>query len=204
MKIVHTIQEAIDSLKKEGVIAHPADTCFGLAGKLSSEAVMKKIQAIKGRDAKKPMSIMLPESQLKNLEDYVVLDEFSQRMCEKLLPGPVTLILEKGPKIPSHFFPEINHVGIRVPDDHQVLELLNQLGEAIITTSANFSGEPTCYSPEEVIKAFEERGQKPDALLEGEITEKKAPSTVIKIEKGTWTILREGPISDEEIERQMR
>ncbi len=204
MKPINSIQEAIQVLKNENVIAHPADTCFGLAGLLESEMAMKKIQTIKGRDAKKPMSIMLPEAKLAYLEDYVILDEFSRKMCQKLLPGPVTLILKKGPKIPAHFFPETNYIGIRIPDDQQVLELLNELGEVIITTSANFSGEATCYDPQKVKDAFAGRKNKPNAILEGEITEKKLPSTVIKIEDQGWEVLREGPVSESEIKRLIK
>ena len=55
-----TLKQAIQILKDGGVIAHPADTCFGLAADLKNPDALKHLQEIKGRDMGKPMSIMLP------------------------------------------------------------------------------------------------------------------------------------------------
>lgn len=213
LKITKTSQAA-ELLKSGGILAHPADTCFGLAGDLMKEEVLKKIQLIKGREADKPMSIMVSQAKSEErraessatkksstlhaprspLENYVLLDDFSRRVCAKLLPGPVTIVLPKGPKIPKWYFPETEWIGIRMVDDEQVNELLKAFGGPIITTSANLSSQPTCYTAEEVIEIFENQDHKPDGILMGEILEKKLPSTVIKVEDGKIIVLREGPL----------
>ncbi len=55
-----SLKEAVDILKKGGVIAHPADTCYGLAADFMNENAIKQVQDIKGRENKKAMSIMFP------------------------------------------------------------------------------------------------------------------------------------------------
>jgi len=207
MKQIHTLTEAIALLKYGAVIAHPADTCFGLTGDLMNPDVLKKIQKIKGRDAKKPMSIFIPNPTRrrsfetspspviqKALKNYVKLSDFAKEICNKLLPGPVTIILPKGPRIPDWYFPETQWIGIRMVDDENVNALLNAFGGPLITTSANLTGEATCYTTEEVEKAFKNSDIKPDGILVGEITDPKPPSTVIKIDGDRIEVLREGPV----------
>ena len=75
------IAEAVQILRAGGVIAHPADTCFGLAADLMSEPALRKLQAIKGREAIKPMSIMLPAFMKDALGDYARLDDFARRVA---------------------------------------------------------------------------------------------------------------------------
>ena len=213
---IHEINQAAKLLKSGAVLAHPADTCFGLTGDLMNPDVLKKIQKIKGRDAKKPMSIFLGagsyelgavscelgavsnDSKLQapssKLLGYALLSDFTKQICDQYFPGPITIVLPKGPKIPEWYFPETEWIGIRMVDDENVSPLLNTFGGPLITTSANFSGEPACYSVEEVEAAFEFREAKPDAILVGDIVEKKQPSTVIKIEDDRIEVLREGPV----------
>lgn len=210
MKRITEISKAVEILKSGGILAHPADTCFGLTGDLMNPEALKKIQQIKGREASKPMSIFLPAGSGKReaeslplityrlpLHDYVVLSDYAQKICEKLLPGAVTIILPKGPKIPKWYFPETEWIGIRMVDDDNVNQLLDAFGGPLITTSANLSGEPTCYRVEEVEKAFEKSDIKPEAILIGKITDPKPPSTVIKVIEDRIEVLREGPVKIE-------
>lgn len=201
MKVSAYSKELIGLLKMGGIIAHPADTCFGLAGDLMNEKALQKLQVIKGREAQKPMSIMLPLTLKTELSDYVRLDDFSSMVCDRLLPGPVTIVLPKGPKIPSFFFPETDSIGIRIPDDLQTQEILKEFNGPLITTSANLSGQPPCSSDEEVRKMFEGEKAQPDLIIEGVIAHDCLPSTVIKVEDGKVTILREGPIKISVLEK---
>ena len=110
MKIVpfnpDTLQEAVTILKNGGVIAHPTDTCYGLAADMMNPHAVKKVQAIKGRDFNKPMSIMLSVPEQLKIDKYVILDEFSKFVVYKLFPSAVTLLLPKGPAIPDFYFPD--------------------------------------------------------------------------------------------------
>ncbi len=102
-----TLREITEVLKNGGVIAHPADTCFGLTADINSIKGYKKIQMIKGRDYKKPMSIMISVAEQLKMEDYVKLDDFSSYIAYKIFPGAITLVLPKGPKMPKHYFPDL-------------------------------------------------------------------------------------------------
>ena len=194
------VKKAVQVLKKGDVIAHPADTCFGLAADLMNERALKKLQQIKGREAKKPMSIMLPDYLKPRLSDYDRLDDFAKMVCEEILPGPVTIVLPKGPKIPACFFPEMDSVGIRIPCDPLTEDLLTRFRGPLITTSANLSGKPVCCRCSEVISAFKSRKHKPDLLLKGEIRGACLPSTVISLENDKVCILRPVPVKKEELE----
>lgn len=198
MKIVPfnttTLKEAVALLKNGGIVAHPADTCYGLTGDLMNPEVLKKIQAIKGRDYKKPMSIMISVAQQLRMTDFVMLDDFSSFVIYKLFPGAVTIVLPKGPAIPDHYFPELPTIGLRVPLHNITQDILTVFKGPLITTSANPSGKELCCSHEEVIESFKESNNKPDLVFEGS-THHNAASTVIQVDKDSVRILREGPVT---------
>ena len=198
------LKKAVAVLKKGGVVAHPADTCYGLAGDLMNPAALKKIQDIKGRAENKPMSIMLPAFMKSDIEKYAKLDEFSVSVCESILPGPVTRVLPKGPSVPAHFFPEISSVGIRMPYDVVTEDLLTAFGGPLITTSANVSGASACATCQECMEIFKGKENQPDILFEGAIRNACIPSTVIKIEHGKVRLLREGPMTKKQLEGILR
>jgi len=194
------IGKAVEILKAGGIVAHPADTCFGLAADLMNEDAIDKLKLIKGRDAVKPMSIMLPAFIQPKLNEYSQLNDFAEMICDKLFPGPVTIVLPKGPKIPESFFPQIPTIGIRIPYDAKMNDLVMKFGSPLITTSANLSDQPVCCSCEDVVNIFESSEHQPDLMLEGDIQGSCMPSTVISLENDKVTILREGPLEKEQIE----
>lgn len=191
-----SLKRAVVILKQGGVIAHPADTCFGLAADFTNPKALKKIQAIKGRDGAKPMSIMLPAAFKAHLEDYAKLSAFTRAICDKLLPGPVTILLPKGPKIPKWYFPETDLIGIRIPYDPFTQDLLNAFKGPLVTTSANLSGQPLGSSHQEVEDLFKSQTIQPDLIFEGQMDREHCiPSTVILPEKDRVKILRPGPVT---------
>jgi len=196
----NTLKEVVAVLKQGGVIAHPADTCFGLAGDLMNPEALKKIQAIKGRADSKPMSVMISVPEQMKMKRYVKLDEFSSFITLKLFPGAVTIVLPKGPAIPAHYFPETDMIGLRVPLHDLTQDLLRAFGGPLITTSANRSGEPLCFTHEEVEAAFRKQSHQPDLILEGDVHNRKSASTVLTVEKDHVRILRPGPITASQLE----
>ena len=200
----------IQTLHSGGVIAHPADTCYGLAGDFTNKKTVERIQKIKGRDAQKPMSIMLPLSikaaflRTEPHAHYALLDDFAQRVCEKLLPGPVTLLLPKGPAVPKWYYPDSPLIGIRIPDDKLTQEILEAFGSPLTTTSANLSGEPPCLTGDEVKGLFEHAENKPDLIVDGSIVGDGMAATVILVKDGKLEIVRKGAMSEEELERKLQ
>ncbi len=204
MKIVpfnpDTLQEAVTILKNGGVIAHPTDTCYGLAADMMNPHAVKKVQAIKGRDFSKPMSIMLSVPEQLKIDKYVILDEFSKFVVYKLFPSAVTLLLPKGPAIPDFYFPESSLIGIRVPMHDSTQDLLRAFGGPLITTSANSSGEPLCFSCKDIMESFKGQKEQPDLVFEGKITRNNMASTVIQADGDRIRVVRKGPITASQLE----
>jgi tRNA threonylcarbamoyl adenosine modification protein (Sua5/YciO/YrdC/YwlC family) len=194
------LQKAVRILRKGDVIAHPADTCYGLAADLMNPEAVKKAQDIKGRERNKPMSIMLPAFMQPEIGRFAKLDDFSEDICNKLLPGPVTILLPKGSRIPDYFFPESPIIGIRIPYDMITQDLLTAFRGPLITTSANLSNQPPLSTCEEVKKIFRNRKHKPDILFDGTVRNKCLPSTVILVKDKKIKIMREGPITKKQLE----
>ena len=200
----NTVKDAVTILKNGGVIAHPADTCYGLASDLSNQKSLKNLQKIKGRDKDKPMSIMLSSIEKERVCEYAILDDFSSMVVDKLFPGPVTILLPKGPKIPEWFFPDSPLIGIRIPYDSITENLLMKFNGPLITTSANFSEKPPCCNSKEVLDIFENEEFKPDFIFDNGTIQNCLPSTVILVENGKVKIVREGPMNKREIESILR
>ncbi|MBO7516421.1 MAG: Sua5/YciO/YrdC/YwlC family protein, partial [Spirochaetia bacterium] len=97
-------------------------------------------------------------------------------------PGPLTLIL-KGINSPTE--------GIRVPDNRFIQELLEKVGEPVISTSVNYSGEQPMTSIEEIIKEFED---KVDLIVDAGVLPKSLPSTIIDLSDGTLNLVRQGQL----------
>lgn len=195
-----TLKEAVEILKKGGVVAHPTDTCFGLTADLMSEEAVEKIQLIKGRDYKKPMSIMISIPEQLKISRYVKLAEFGTFVVDKLFPSPVTLVLPKGPAIPRHYFPDMKTVGLRVPLHNQTQDMLMAFGGPLITTSANASGDDLCFNHHEVIKSFKNSTLKPDLIFEGKLNQHSKASTVVEVKKDYLKVLRKGPLTASQLE----
>jgi len=195
-----TLKYAVSILKKGGVIAHPADTCFGLTADISSIKAFKKIQDVKGRDYKKPMSIMISVVDQLKMKEYVQMDDFSSFVADRLFPGAVTLVMPKGQKIPEHYFPDLQTVGLRVPLHNLTQDMLTAFKGPLITTSANPSCESLCFSHEEVIESFKNSEVKPDLIFEGRISHNELASTVISIKDDKIRILRKGPVTKSQLE----
>jgi len=204
MKVVpytsETLKEAVKLLKEGGVIAHPADTCFGLTADVMNPEAYRKIQQIKGRDYKKPMSIMISVAQQLQMKRFVKLTEFSSFITYKLFPGAVTIILPKGPDIPAHYFPEVDTVGLRVPLHNMTQDILSAFKGPLITTSANPSGAPLCFTHEEVVNSFADSPLKPDLIFEGKTNHFDLASTILEVEGDHIKIIRQGPVTAAQLE----
>lgn len=185
-----TYPQILSCVRNGGILAHPSDTCYGLTGDPHQSAVIEQINLIKQRE-KKPFSLMVAD--LHMLEEYGLLSEMAQSIAQQYFPGALTLVVPKGQKVPDFFFPEIATVGLRIPDDKLSLRLCRDLGHALITTSANLTGQPNLYDGEAVAKAFLGR-EAPDLVVNAQIKEKPA-STVIQVIGNEISVLRQSTLT---------
>lgn len=180
------IKRCVDILSNDGVIVYPTDTVYGLGCDITSKKAVERINRIKSRDPKKPMSFVC--SDLTHISKYARVGNFAYRILRRFLPGPYTFILEASREVPKMLLTKQKTVGIRVPDCAVALALVKDLGRPILSTSANRSGKEPLAN---VFEIDETLGREIDAILDiGQLS--RQPSTVISLVHDEAVVLREG------------
>lgn len=179
-------------IENDGVIAFPTETVYGLGCRYDSFLAYNKIFNVKGRDAAKSLTVMLYDAA--DICKIAQVDVNIQRVIDKFMPGSLTLVLplKKGVKIIGCD----QTVGIRIPDNKEVLAFLKGIKYFMFVTSANISNQQALVEYDDIINIF---NGKIEAIVKGKISNGQA-STVCSIIDGVITILRAGPISKEAIE----
>ena len=173
-------------LQRDGVIAYPTDTLFGLGCLVSRKKAVDRIQAMKGRDPKKPMSILCADMEM--LCRYTRhLDTPTFRILKQMFPGPYTAVLGCSREVPR-YLQKKQTVGLRIPDHVFCREITRLVGEPIITTSCNVAGQPPLQNAWEI---QEEMGHLLDLVVDcGEPA--GLASTVVDLTGEEPALLREG------------
>ncbi len=180
------IRQVVEILRKDGVIAYPTDTIYGIGCDIFSKKALERIYRIKGRDRKKPMSFIC--SDLGHISRFAKVSNYAYRIMKRCLPGPYTFILEASSQVPRMLMPKRKTVGIRIPDNEIALSIVRRLGNPIITTSANISGEDVISDPVEIEESL---GHSLDAVIDGGVLSGD-PSTVIDLTGDAPSIVRKG------------
>jgi tRNA threonylcarbamoyl adenosine modification protein (Sua5/YciO/YrdC/YwlC family) len=180
------LERIADVLQRDGIIAYPTDTLFGLGCLVSRKKAVDRIQGLKGRDPKKPMSILC--SDLEMLCRYTRhLDTPTFRILKQMFPGPYTAVLGCSREVPR-YLQKKQTVGLRIPDHVFCREITRLVGEPIITTSCNAAGEPPLQSAWEI---QEELGHQLDLVVDCGQPAGQA-STVVDLTGDEPILLREG------------
>lgn len=129
------IAQAVSLLREGGVIAYPTDTIYGIGCDIMNKKAIEKIYRIKRRDKNNPFSFICAD--LKHISDYAKVSNYAYKTMKRLLPGPYTFILEGSRMVPKIMLTKRKTAGIRVPDHAICLQLVEGLGNPIISTSAN-------------------------------------------------------------------
>ena len=190
------INEVVELLKQDEVVAFPTETVFGLGVKFGNLSALEKIYEIKHRSHSKAISLMIYDP--KDIEKYAYVNENAQKLIDHFMPGMITLVLKKKSILSDDFTAGYDTIGIRIPDDPFVLKLLKEVGPMLVT-SANISGQETLLNDQEVYKQFK---GKIKIIVKGKCKNTLA-STVIKVDEDV-TILRQGCIQEEEIREVLK
>lgn len=180
------IRRAVEVLQGGGVIIYPTDTIYGLGCDITNREAIDRILAIKGRSHKKPMSFVCAD--LTNVSKYAHVSNHAYRILKRYLPGPYTFVLPATRETPRILQTKRKTVGLRVPDHPVPIRLVRELGNPIISTSANRSDEEVLTDPEELKGTL---GAGVDLMLEcGQLP--VMPSSVVSLLDDRVEILREG------------
>lgn len=191
------IEELAQILKNDGIISVPTDTVYGLCVRMNSKKAREKLMIIKNRPINKSLPIMCAsEEQIKKL---AIVNEQTEKIIKAFMPGPITLVLLKGPNIPKFVNEGSAEIGVRMATSKTLEELIKKIKTPICISSANKSGKPTCTNLDEIEKVFPNL----DGIMEGEVLIGKS-STIIDCTSEKIRIIRDGPISIEQIEKVIK
>jgi len=184
---------AVEIIKSGGIIAFPTDTVYGIGVSAFNADAIEKIYQVKGRPKEKAIPILMGDH-TELIKITPPPGEKVQKILAAFWPGALTLILPLLAELPANLS-NTGTIGIRVPDHNLTRELLRLTGP-LATTSANLSGQESALSAEEVFKNL---GGKLALILNGGRSPGGVASTVLDCTGEKATVLREGPISWEQI-----
>lgn len=180
-------------LMEGAIVAFPTDTVYGLAVIYDDEEALKELKKAKVRPDTKPIPTMV--GSIEQLEQIAVVTPIAKKLADAFMPGAITLIMKKKDTVAKYVTNGFDTIGIRMPDDPFIINLLKKCGKPLLVTSANISGEETGISDQQVLDQLDGAI---DAIVLGEAAGKQA-STIVDVSGNEVKILRQGPIQESEI-----
>ncbi len=194
--IERQVRLAIDILRDGGVVAFPTDTVYGLGASFLIDHAVERIYRVKKRPRNLPLPLLLSDiSQLENVAGDI--PQIAWILAQRFLPGGLTLVLPKATSVPDAIATS-GTVAVRVPNHPIPIEIVRGLGSPITGTSANLSGRPSALTADEV---GEQLGDSVDFIIDGGRCPGGVESTVVDLTTKPPTVLREGAIPREAIEK---
>jgi len=190
------LTQAAEILAGGGIIAYPTETFYGLGADATNEKAIEKIFAVKGRDFKNPISLIIGQT----ADVYPLVKdvpEKARKLMEAFWPGALTIVFLAADIVSTRLTAGSGKIGLRVSSHPIAQTIVQKLKKPLTATSANLSGAPECSLASEVIKQI---GDKIDAILDGGETQGGKASTIIDVTCDPPVILREGVISRQAIE----
>ena len=191
------LARAAELLAAGQVVAVPTETVYGLAARADSEEAVAAIYRAKGRPAFNPLIVHVATADM--ARRLGVFDERADLLAQHFWPGPLTLVLplREGSGVVPAVTAGLGTIGLRVPAHPVMHALLEQLGLPLAAPSANRSLGVSPTSPEHVALSL---GQDVPAILDGGACERGLESTIVALRPdGTWSLLREGPVTRAEL-----
>src|SRR4051812_28187974 len=182
-----------------GLVAFPTETVYGLGADAASDAAVGRIFAAKGRPRQHPLIVHLAEGAA--LDDWAIeIPEAARRLARAAWPGPLTLILRKGPRAAAAATGGAATIGLRVPAHPVAQALLRAFGGGIAAPSANRFGAVSPTTADHVVRDLGDLGDAVDYLLDGGPCEVGVESTIVDLSRGRAVLLRPGGLPREQIE----
>ena len=177
MGLKEEILLAKEALLKGEVVAFPTETVMGLGVVFNNYKAYNLLNKIKERPEDKPYTLMLKD---------------------KFIPGSLTILvpLKKG-SVPSYVTHDSDVIGMRVPTNIEALELLKAVNLPLLVPSANKSGSKPAVNSKQVKEIFKNEIKN---IISGE-AKGEVPSTIVSLLNGEVKVVRQGPISEEEIKK---
>jgi L-threonylcarbamoyladenylate synthase len=193
------ISRAAAIIRKGGVVAVPSDALYTLVADPLNLAAVGRVFKAKGREAQRSLPLLV--------SDLLMAEDLSKELTKRFYllarhywPGPLTLIVPASAKVPLKVTGNTGRLGIRQSKAAVATALLEQLGQPIISTSANISGQPTSRTGIEVFAAMDGAV---DLVLDGGVCAGEGATTV-DVTEPYWRVIKEGSISEKELQDTLR
>lgn len=185
------IGHVADVLRRDGVMAYPTETFYGLGAVCLSRAGIRKVYRLKKRDPRKPLSVIASDLNMVREVAAAPVPPILLRLAGEFWPGPLTVVLKAKAGLPAALLGPGGTIGLRIPPAPWLRKLVSELSAPLTATSANLTGEKELADPSEVRRLFEGRV---DLIIDGGATPGGRPSTVVDLTRQPAAILRAGAI----------
>jgi L-threonylcarbamoyladenylate synthase len=194
---VSLVKYAADQIRSGEVLGMPTDTFYGLAADPFNLRAVERVYDIKTRSRHKPLSLLI-ESTDQAEELAKKLPEEFYALARKFWPGPLTLIVKAGSRLPLKVTANTGNVALRVPNAEIPRAVVAAAAIPITATSANLSGASECTSAEQVREQLKGRIS---IIVDGGDSPRDVASTIVDLSDETvrWRIIREGAIPSDAI-----
>ncbi|MFB6477370.1 L-threonylcarbamoyladenylate synthase [Streptomyces virginiae] len=190
------IEKAAGVLRAGGLVALPTETVYGLGANAEDPAAVGRIFEVKGRPPSHPLIVHIASAA--ELGDWVEeVPQTARVLAEAFWPGPLTLVLRRGRRVPLEATGGLETVAVRVPDHPVALALLSAFGGGITAPSANRFGS---VSPTTADHVRTELGDGVDFVLDGGSCQVGVESTIIDVTADVASVLRPGGVTAEDLE----
>ncbi|MEU3255690.1 L-threonylcarbamoyladenylate synthase [Streptomyces sp. NPDC006997] len=190
------IEKAAGVLRAGGLVALPTETVYGLGANAEDPVSVSRIFQVKGRPPTHPLIVHIGDAQ--QLDDWVQdVPQAARLLAEHFWPGPLTLVLRRGARVPLEATGGLQTVAVRVPRHPVALALLSAFGGGVTAPSANRFGQ---VSPTTADHVRAELGDAVDFVLDGGACQVGVESTIVDVTGGTPSVLRPGGVTREDLE----
>jgi tRNA threonylcarbamoyl adenosine modification protein (Sua5/YciO/YrdC/YwlC family) len=195
------IAYAAEKIRQGEVLGMPTDTFYGLSADPLNLRAVDRIYEIKSRSRHKPLSLLIESVEHAEEITKHLPDEF-YALTRKFWPGPLTVIVKAGSRLPLKVTANTGNVAIRVPAAPIPVAIIRVSGLPLTATSANLSGASECTTAEAVRDQLRDRLH---VIVDGGTSPRELASTIVDLsgDSGRWHIQREGAIPAQEIARTL-
>ena len=191
------VSAAAKILREGGLVGLPTETVYGLGANGLDGAAVRKIFEAKGRPQDNPLILHVTGPQWL-LRYCAEVPPMAYVLARKFWPGPLTLILKRGPGIPDETTAGLDTIAVRCPNHPVTLAIIREAGVPIAAPSANLSGRPSCTTAEDVMEDMDGRIQ---CLVDGGPCVVGVESTILDLTCKPPRLLRPGGVSMETLEQ---
>lgn len=193
------IGRAAAIVRKGGVVALPTDALYTLVADPLNLAAVGRVFKAKGRETNRSLPLLV--------NDLLMAEELAAELngrfyllARHFWPGALTIIVPSSARVPLKVTGNTGRLGLRQSRSRVVQELIEQLGQSVIATSANLSGQPTCRTGIEVFAAMD---GSVDLVLDGGVAVGEGATTV-DVTEPYWRVIKEGAITERELQETLQ